>query len=310
MRALLASSILFVGCATEGSQPAGVARDAGVDVATDTASIDEPAAGSIRIAALNVRRLFDDRCDSGSCARDDFEAVLTTAEIESRTTTIASRLSSIRASVICLEEVETRALLDKVASKMPGFSTHILGEIGQTASLDVGLISTFPAVRTQRHRDRVLLRPDGTSTTFTRELLEVHLDVRGQRAIVLCAHFRSKSSDDPGRRLAEARAARDIVVSLETDNPGALVVLGGDLNDTPGSPPLLALDEGLVRVSAGMPDDQIATYWFEGRGTAIDHFFIAKSNAPRKLGFMVVRDDGRAFAGSDHAAIRADFSGF
>lgn len=320
MRAGCFALIAALGCATEPSLPAGVepARDSAVpDTANTANTIPPPSPGAVRIAAFNVRRLFDDRCDSGACGRDDFEAVLTAAQIEARTATLAERLLSLRADAVCLAEVETQPLLDKLAGKMPGYVTHVLGEIGQTASVDVGLLSTLPLLETKRHRARTLYRPDGSVTSFTRELLEVHLDVRGKRAIVLCAHFRSKSSDDPGRRFAEARGAREVVTAVAAENPGALVVLGGDLNDTPGSPPLLELERGgaLARTSAWLPDEQIATYWFEGRGAAIDHLYLSTASSgllryePRS--FRVAHDEGsRTFAGSDHAAVLADFGGF
>ena len=100
--------------------------------------------------------------------------------------------------------------------------------------------------------DEVLTRPDGSTTTFSRELLEVHVTKAGRAIIFFAAHFRSKSNDDPGRRLAEAQATRRIVDAVAAANPRALVVLGGDLNDTPGSPPLDALtgNGGLLRAAA------------------------------------------------------------
>lgn len=78
-----------------------------------------------------------------------------------------------------------------------------------------------------KHRDLVLYRPDGSRTSFSRELLEVHTTVEGEaRVIFFSAHFRSKSNDDPGRRLAEARATRVILGDVATANPDALVVYG------------------------------------------------------------------------------------
>ncbi len=318
-RGLLVSIAACLGCATEPSALAGVAPDVGVvatDAAPETRDTTKPP-GTLRIAAFNVRRLFDERCDSGACGGSDFEAVLSASAIEARTTVLAQKLGTLGAEAICLEEIETSALLDAIAKKM-SYPTSVLGEIDQTASLDVGLLSTFPLITTKKHRDRVVLtRPDGSTTTFARELLEVHLDVRGKRAIVFCAHFRSKANDDPGRRLAEAQAAREIISAAAVENVGALVVLGGDLNDVPGSPPLDALEEGgaLARLSASLPIEQIATYWFESRGSAIDHLHLATANGGllrfEPGSFHVARDaDGRAFAGSDHAAVYADFRGF
>jgi predicted extracellular nuclease len=126
--------------------------------------------------------------------------------------------------------------------------------------------------------------------------------------IAFSAHFRSKSSDDPGRRFAEAVAARDIVATVATDNPDALVVFGGDLNDTPGSEPIAALDEKLVRPSLGLPNDTIATYFFEGTGEPIDHLYTSSATHIVAGTFAVDKDPGsRTFAGSDHAAVHADF---
>jgi len=302
VRALLAVALLAA-CSTESAPSPGVSVDTGVAV-EDTAT---PRPGT-RVAAFNVRRLFDEVCDSAMCGAGDFEVVATAAQIEARTTKLAERLGSLDADVIMLEEIETAALLDKVAAKMPGYVTHVLGETGFTASVDVGVLSRFPTLEVKTHRDATLKRPDGSTTTFTREFLEVHLDREGKRVIAFAAHFRSKNNDDPGRRYAEAVAARDIVASVASENPEALVALGGDLNDVPGSEPLNALDEKLTRVSTGMPNDAIATYWFEGRGQPIDHLYVPTLDRYRKGTFTVAREPGaRTFADSDHAAVVADF---
>jgi uncharacterized protein len=89
-------------------------------------------------------------------------------------------------------------------------------------------------------------------------------------------------------------------------------VLGGDLNDVPGSPPLEALELGgaLHRVSSEHPEEAIGTIWFQGVSLAIDHLYQARdaSGAYVPDSFRVVRDpSGNGLAGSDHAAVRADF---
>jgi endonuclease/exonuclease/phosphatase (EEP) superfamily protein YafD len=100
----------------------------------------------------------------------------------------------------------------------------------------------------------------------------------------------------------------DIVSTVATDNPDALVVFGGDLNDTPGSEPIAALDEKLVRPSLGLPNDTIATYFFEGTGEPIDHLYTSSATHIVAGTFAVDKDPGsRTFAGSDHAAVHADF---
>ena len=62
-------------------------------------------------------------------------------------------------------------------------------ETGLPASIDVAVLSRGTLLEVRRHRDRVLTRPDGTKTTFSRELLEVHVDLRGQRLVMFAATF-------------------------------------------------------------------------------------------------------------------------
>lgn len=322
---LLLGGVAPASCATDPSPPAGIVGDAAItdtaavdaDIGVDAARLPPPPLDAARVVAFNVRRFFDETCDTGRCGgADDYEVTATASEIDARADTIARALASLRADVLLLEEIETAPLLDELADRMPGGTwSRVLGEIGDPGSVDVAVASAFPIKSVKRHRDRVLTRPDGTFTNFAREFLEVHLDVRGAEAVVFVAHFRSKAGDDPGRRLAEAQGARDIVGGVAAAQPDALVLLGGDLNDEPGSPPLLALEEGgaLVRVSAGLPLEAIGTFTYGGKLQAIDHFYLAKGSLSRYVRetFRTVRDAGaRGLAGSDHAAIVADYGGF
>jgi endonuclease/exonuclease/phosphatase family metal-dependent hydrolase len=158
----------------------------------------------------------------------------------------------------------------------------------------------------------VLTRPDGTRTLFSREFLEVRLDVQGAELVVFATHFRSKVNDDPGRRYAEAQMAHAIITEVAAERPGALLVLGGDLNDVPGSPPLEALEEdgALHRVSSDRPEDEIGTLWYQGVRQPIDHLYQASEAAGQYVpgSFRVVGDTPvSGLGGSDHAAVRADF---
>jgi predicted extracellular nuclease len=344
MRRIACALALFAcACASEPVPVPGVQADTGVriDGASDTtpAALDgadaadvpdaadppisapAPEAGAIRIAAFNVHRLFDTVCDSGACAPGDYEEIETATQLAARGARIARALAALRVDIAIVEEVESQESLDAIGAALPSLPSRVLGETGGVASVDVGVLAAYPITSVKGHRDQVLVRPDGTTTTFARELLEVHLDVRGKDVVVFAAHFRSKSSDDPGRRLAEAQAAREVVSHVATDSPQALVVLGGDLNDVPGSPPIDALDApyetgSLLRVAAALPYELTTTYFFDGSGQAIDHLYLATATgaAARFVGgsFRVARDAGptSGLAGSDHAAIYADFSGF
>ena len=283
----------------------------GTEQACPTGDCGAPAPEQhLRIAAFNVHRLFDTVCDSGDCGGDAYEALPSPDAFGAQADRLAQGLSRLDADVVLLGEVETQASLDALGSRLPGFRHAVLGETGAPASVDVAVLSAWPILLTRGHRDQVLPVPGGGTTRFARELLEVHLDTPGGRTIVFAAHFRSKVSDDPARRLAEAEAAQDIVARTAREFPLALVVLGGDLNDVPGSPPLNALeaDGALVRVSSDRPDSETWTYAYFGDRQAIDHLYLARGGGAYVPGsFRAAREARGGYGGSDHAAVYADF---
>jgi predicted extracellular nuclease len=276
--------------------------------------VEAPVGPTVRIAAFNVHRFFDTVCDSGACGGTNYEELPSPQEFSARASQLAVAITSLNAGVVLVVEVETQASLDALRERLPGLPWAVLGETGAPASVDVGVLSAWPITRVLKHRDQVLRRPNGTTTTFSRELLEVHLDVEGSEVVVFAAHFRSKVNDDPDRRLAEAQAAYAIVTDVATKLPRALVVLGGDLNDVPGSPPINALEQGegglLLRVASDRPVGDAWTYAYYGDRQAIDHLFLARNNGGSYVpgSFRTVRDSSRGLGGSDHAAVLADFS--
>jgi predicted extracellular nuclease len=282
-----------------------------VDNAPGDGGAETPVGPTVRIAAFNVHRLFDTVCDSGACGGSNYEALPSPQEFSAKAQQLATAIASLNAGVVLVEEVETQASLEALRSRLPGLPHVVLGETGTPASVDVGVLSAWPITRWRGHRDQVLRRPDGSATTFSRELLEVHLDVAGTEVVVFAAHFRSKVNDDPGRRLAEAQAAHALVTAVAAEHPRALVVLGGDLNDVPGSPPLNALEEGgsLLRVARDRPVADTWTYAYYGDLQAIDHLFLARNESGGYVpaSFRTVRDASRGLGGSDHAAVIADF---
>lgn len=292
--------------------------DAAVDADPAEASLDVGPAvtpvnpARLRAATYNVRRFFDTACDSGRCAPGDYESLPSPAAFAQRADEIARAIEALGADVVFLQEVETAASLRAVSERLgPGWPTAVLGEIGSPASVDVAVVARDPLRAVRTHRDRVLRRPDGTSTMFSRELLEVEVDHSGRAVIVFAVHLRSMVDDDPGRRLAEAQAAHEVVTARAAERPEALLLLGGDCNDVPGSPTLAALEAGgaLERATAGLPDAAIATYVYRGVGLAIDHVFRARDGAgalvPSEVEVRWDAQPARGYGGSDHGALRA-----
>ncbi len=90
-----------------------------------------------------------------------------------------------------------------------------------------------------------------------------------------------------------------------------MIIFGGDLNDTPGSEPIEALESqpGMLRVAQELtPEDW--TYKYIGRGQAIDHLFLKSGLVGRAVPgsveiFRSTSADG--YSGSDHCALLAQF---
>lgn len=302
---LLAAGVLsLLAC----EAPPGEDPDAGFD-----AGVAIPAT-RLRVATFNVKLFFDTTCQSGACAAADFEQVLSPAAFDARAAQLAQAISGFEADVVALEELENQACLDAVLSGLAGVMPYgALGEIGTAGSVDVAILSKTPLEKVLTHRaSEPLTRPDGSRTTFSREFLEAHVRaVDGTEVVLFAAHFRSKSNDDPGRRLAEAQVSRRIVLDTAAALPSALVLMAGDLNDTPGSAPMEALtaNGGLLRVAADLPVAEQSTYVWNGRGEAIDHILQAATPAGQAvpLSARTWKDGSRGFAGSDHFALTADF---
>lgn len=332
MRPLLISLLVLVGCGTSAMDDGGPQLLDGGPLFTggggggitgggagggggtvDAGPIDAGPPPHVKLATLNLKLFFDTVCQSGMCAAADFEQAPTQAQFDARATIIANAISAMNVDLIALEEVETQTCLDALLSRL---STQLpygsLGETGAPGSVDVAILSKWPIDATLPHRLQVqLVRPDGSLTSFTRELLEVDVHLPGGQPVFLfAAHFRSKVQDDPGRRFAEAVATRRIMEQRAAERPDALIVLGGDLNDTPGSDPLnaLMLDGGLTRVAADLPTASQYTYYSGSRGEAIDHLLQAHTSlgVPVPMSAKVWRT-AQGYAGSDHCGLSAEF---
>lgn len=313
---LAAAALVALALACRAPAPGEPDPDAGApDAAADVHREPAPDPRIVRVATFNVHRFFDTTCDSGRCGGDQYEELPSPENFARRADQIAHAVARLDADVVLLQEVETAASLRALSERLgPSWPTAVLGEIGTPASVDVAVLARDPLRAVRTHRDRVLRRPDGSETSFSRELLEVELDRGGRTIIAFAAHLRSMVGDDPGRRLAEARTSREIVGARAAERPDALVVFGGDCNDTPGSPTLDALVEGgvLERAAGGRPEAELATYVFGGQAIALDYLFRARDAAGALVpgGVSALWDSlpARGYGGSDHAALRAVYS--
>jgi endonuclease/exonuclease/phosphatase family metal-dependent hydrolase len=171
--------------------------------------------------------------------------ILITIEIEDRPT---------------LVRFNDQVLGAELGSKYP----HVLVVDGNdTRGIDVGILSRFPIETVRSHVDD----PIGSeSKTFSRDCPEFDVLLPGgARLVVMPNHFKSKRNGNDqqsqDQRRAQAERAKDIADAALARSP--LVVVGGDLNDTPDSVALASLfADGFHDVidHADYPQDRPGTY--------------------------------------------------
>lgn len=286
-----------------------VSSDADTQAEPDVPSL--PEGERITVMTFNVGRYFDTVCDSGRCGGSNFEALPSEAQFNYKTNLLADAIAQIDPDIVFLQEIEKDACLEALnAAFDEPYTLAVMGEQGGQATLDVAMLVRGGERAIILHKDSTpLFRPDGSRTSFSREFLEVRAEIDGVPVIAFVAHFKSKSNDDPGRRLAEAEMARELVLAAAADEPESLIVFGGDLNDTPGSGTLNLIEEdgNLIRVAEELGPDA-ATVAFDG-GQFIDHIYLARDAAGLYVPGSATIEAQRlgSYAESDHAALHATF---
>lgn len=228
---------------------------------------------SMTIVSWNVDNLFDELDDPSTL--DDLP---TTTAVQAKLSAIAAVLIALDPDVVCLQEVENAELLDRLADgplAERGYAHRVLIDGNDPRGIDVGVLSRQPIVSVRTHRDdRFPLPSSGELTSFSRDVLEVELDLGPGTLILFVVHLRSQIGGDEAdaRRLAESEQIRRLVEERVGHDPKPLLV-AGDFNDVIGSPTLDVLLSPDLLVDLGThirPADRW-TYRYEGELEQLDH---------------------------------------
>ena len=255
-------------------------------------------AAAVRVATWNVHDLFDevDRL----AAPGELDTVPTHAEVEAKLNALAAVLLRLDADVVVLQEVEDAGVLGRLAGRT-GYPEARLVEGYDPRGIDVAALSRLPVDAYVSHlgeRDP-LGRP-----LWPRDCVEVHLRAPGRPLVVVASHFSSSLSDDGTRRAWQAARLREIADGVRRARPGALVLAGGDLNDTPGSAALAPLLEDGVwedLVPAG------AATWGSGTSASrLDYLLVPRDEEGAALGPATIADGADVREASDHRPVALD----
>ena len=146
---------------------------------------------------------------------------------------------AVKADIACIVEADNRISLQRFDAEMlySKYRYEMLIDANDNRGIDVGLYSRFPLGNIRTHMF------DGTSRskTFSRDCPEYEIKLpNGRQLTILCNHLKSKGygsqAANNARRKRQAKAIADILGKFDLRKD--LVVVAGDLNDTPDSRPL------------------------------------------------------------------------
>ncbi len=269
----------------------------------------------------NVHNFFNDQQDSPEAGAN--EIILSTADYQAKVANIGSVVKEFSPDVVMFAEVEHQSILDDMnVQVLDGAYQTTLIDGNDPRGIDVGAMTKVKPDQVVSHKGEffVLEGTNGPKYSYARDCLEVHLTIAGKKVVLLGVHFRSKgggdgSADDPDKRLAEAQHTRSIADALLASDPALLLIVLGDFNDTPGSPPVDAVTAGgfLDAASQVTPASDQYSFVFQGDKELLDHQISSPSmaklltaDAAKILHRAGVDDDSAA--GSDHAPLFAVYS--
>jgi endonuclease/exonuclease/phosphatase family metal-dependent hydrolase len=262
----------------------------------------------------NVKNFFNDKKDSG--IQD--EMVPTTAQYQQKLAAVGAVIRAMNPDVVVLQEVENLAVLEDLnASQLGGgYGTRVLIDANDPRGIDIGALSKLPLGEAISHKDELfsLVGTNGPNYSYARDCLELRLTFNGRRLALLGVHWLSKATpNSEDKRLAEAQHTRAIADALTDADPKLGVIVLGDFNDLPDSPPYLAA-KGQAPTEYGDAPDAVAsedrwTLPFNGEHQLVDH----QLSNPLLYGMIdpsrvAIRHGADVDAASDHAPVSATYS--
>lgn len=231
----------------------------------------------VTVMNWNVKNLFNDKKDSPEITLVP-EEITPSADYQAKLDAIASVIAGAKPDVVVMQEVENLATLNDLAQKAGDYPHRHVTQGNDPRGIDIAVMSKLPIQVGPSHKGEFFKASTDPADTFkfARDVLEVHLNVNGRHLALLGIHFKAQDSDPTSatKRLGEAEQTRKIATGITFGDPSAAVVVLGDFNDTPGSPPMLALagtaPPVYVSATEGMPAAERYSVTFGGNPQLYD----------------------------------------
>lgn len=276
---------------------------------------------TIRIGTFNCENLFarfrfNSNVDPAKAVKDGFNINMLRFEILSETEKklTAKAIAALDADVIALQEIENLDVLKRFRSerlRRLKYTFAMLVDGNDPRQIDVAVLSRFPLVATRSHQH---LR-DGNAALFSRDCLEVDVQVNNKVLTLFVNHFKSmldKNNPSQGRkntrakRVKQAAQVKKLVQARFGPSPGSAPwAILGDLNDFlgPGQGTTSGIT-GLVRWSEvenvvdRLPVQERLTHFFddapagEPRVRQLDYILLSSSLAAATNAHPVIERRG------------------
>ncbi len=261
--------------------------------------VSPSAPGELRVASMNLRRLFDNVDDPG------------TADVVPTDRAVAVRLAAISdmartqldlPDVIAVQEAENLNVLKQLAQSLGDRYEAFLEEGNDPGGIDLGFLVNTRKVTVlgvaQEEKGASYRTPAGASAVLhDRPPLVLRASMGGVRFTILAVHLRSlinvETPEVQAKRRAQAEAVAAMAQRLQRDNPGEGLAVIGDFNAFPFDDGyvdvagIIARGAGLVDVGASLPIDQGYTYIQDGNVQILDLVMVNEALAARRSNFEV-----------------------
>ncbi len=256
---------------------------------------------NVRVATFNCENLFAryrfrDNVNPDDAVSDGWLADDTRFDVNDRDAKriTGNAIEATNADVIALQEVEGLDTLKRFRSRHIDRGTRVYPYVAlidgnDPRLIDVAVLSRYPITRIRTHQH--VKRTPRSSYTFSRDCLEVDVDVRGSELTLYVQHYKSMMggrSNTRDRRMLQVRATRSIIerrFGRSNTGNGNWIVLG-DFNDymTDGSSLGRLVNWNQVEeVVARLPESERWThYWNRGNTySQLDYILLSQSLAAR-----------------------------
>ena len=278
----------------------------------------------VRIATFNAENLFARyrfRQNIDPSGLDGFTINELAFDIYNETSKqiTAAAIKAVDADIMALQEVESLPVLDRFNSRYLGrmkYRHRIAIDAFDPRMIDVAVLSRYPieSVRSYRHERNSA----NTAFLFSRDCLQVSLDVAGKPLVLYVNHFKSMiggRSDTKPRRGEQVQRVAEIIDEQWAcaEYEGNFVVLG-DFNDyIDGETALGALvnHPGLLNISDRIPEDDRWTHYWAGGNEyrQLDFILLSKSLACENTSRPEILRKGLSYRAERYVGERFDHIG-